>query len=71
MTIFGEGFNFAATHVRMLQLRYDPFMTRRTLCALPRLSPGLKAADWPNWRGPSFDGVSPEKTLPQKWSRTD
>ena len=51
--------------------RYDPFMTRRTLCALPWLSAGLKAADWPNWRGPSFDGVSPEKSLPLKWSRTE
>src|ERR1700704_2915330 len=50
--------------------RYDPFMTRRTLCALPWVGVGLTAADWPNWRGPSFDGVSPEKSLPLKWSRT-
>jgi outer membrane protein assembly factor BamB len=49
---------------------YDPFMTRRTLCALPWLSTGL-SADWPNWRGPSFDGVSSEKALPLKWSRTE
>ncbi len=38
--------------------RYDPFMTRRTLCALPCFCSGLRAFDWPNWRGPSFDGVS-------------
>jgi outer membrane protein assembly factor BamB len=30
----------------------------------------LQAADWPNWRGPSCDGVSPERSLPLKWSRT-
>src|SRR5438309_2874005 len=45
-------------------------MTRRTLCALPWLGAGLSAADWPNWRGPSSDGVSPEKSLPLEWSRT-
>ena len=46
-------------------------MTRRALCALPWLGAGLKAADWPNWRGPSSDGVSPEKSLPLTWSRTE
>lgn len=25
-------------------------------------------ADWPDWRGPARDGVSPEKNLPVKWS---
>jgi outer membrane protein assembly factor BamB len=46
-------------------------MTRRTLCTLPWLSAGLRAADWPNWRGPSSDGVSAEKSLPLRWSRTE
>src|SRR3954470_12358130 len=46
-------------------------MTRRALCALPCLTAGLQAVDWPNWRGPSFDGVSPEKSLPLKWSRSE
>ena len=45
-------------------------MTRRTLCGLPWLSAGLRAADWPNWRGPSSDGVSLQKSLPLKWGRT-
>src|SRR3989449_518353 len=45
-------------------------MTRRTLCALP-LGAGLRAADGPIWRGPSFEGVSPEKSLPLKGSRTE
>src|SRR3954464_10121799 len=26
------------------------------------------AADWPDWRGPRRDGVSPEKNLPTHWS---
>lgn len=26
------------------------------------------AADWPDWRGPRRDGISPEKNLPEKWS---
>jgi outer membrane protein assembly factor BamB len=47
-------------------------MTRRTLCALPLFGAGgLRAADWPNWRGPSSDGVANEKSLPLKWSRTE
>src|SRR5437879_684234 len=26
------------------------------------------ASDWPDWRGPLRDGISPEKNLPEKWS---
>ena len=26
-------------------------------------------ADWPQWRGPEFNGSSPEKGLPSKWSK--
>lgn len=29
------------------------------------------AANWPQWRGPNFDGSSPEKNLPVKWSNTE
>lgn len=32
---------------------------------------GLQAADWPQWRGPRFDGSSPEKNLPESWSLTE
>ena len=35
----------------------------RTLLLLPL----LLAADWPQWRGPARDGVSPEKGLLRKW----
>ncbi|MEO8352206.1 MAG: PQQ-binding-like beta-propeller repeat protein [Chthoniobacteraceae bacterium] len=30
-----------------------------------------QAADWPNWRGPSFNGTSPEKGLPAEWEESD
>src|SRR5687768_3593213 len=30
----------------------------------------LAAADWPHWRGPSRDGVSPETSLPASWKAT-
>ncbi len=51
-------------------------MARRTLCMLPVLVGALAAAsslaaDWPQWRGPNFDGSSPETGLPATWSRTD
>jgi outer membrane protein assembly factor BamB len=37
------------------------------LCALTPLI----AANWPTWRGPTNDGVSTEKNLPIKWSKTE
>jgi len=30
-----------------------------------------QAADWPNWRGPNFNGTTDEKNLPSDWSRTE
>src|SRR5262245_61963972 len=30
-----------------------------------------RAENWPQWRGPSFNGSTSEKKLPTKWSRTD
>ena len=30
-----------------------------------------RAENWPQWRGPSLDGVSGEKNLPVRWSKTD
>ncbi len=29
------------------------------------------AADWPQWRGPNFNGSTDEKNLPVKWSQTE
>jgi outer membrane protein assembly factor BamB len=30
-----------------------------------------QASDWPQWRGPYFNGSTDEKNLPSNWSRTD
>ncbi|MEZ5351799.1 MAG: PQQ-binding-like beta-propeller repeat protein [Bryobacteraceae bacterium] len=35
---------------------------------VPALS--LCAADWPQWRGPTGDGISPEPDAPLRWSQT-
>jgi outer membrane protein assembly factor BamB len=35
------------------------------------LGGGLAAADWSQWRGPNFDGSTPEKGLPDNWSKTE
>ena len=32
------------------------------------LAPALLASDWPESRGPSRDGTSPETNLPSRWS---
>ncbi|MHB1038163.1 MAG: outer membrane protein assembly factor BamB family protein [Pirellulales bacterium] len=43
-----------------------------TLVALAVLSASLgRAGDWPQWRGPEFNGSSDEKNLPAQWSRTE
>ena len=34
-------------------------------------APALRADNWPQWRGPSLNGVSGEKNLPVKWSKTE
>ncbi len=49
-------------------------------CFLQRLLPSLllavgpldlNAANWPQWRGPDFNGSSPEKNLPATFSKTE
>lgn len=48
-----------------MMLRRLPFVLG-LLCAA--LSPSLiPAADWPFWRGPNMDGISPETNLPDSW----
>lgn len=43
-----------------------------TIVLLALLGGGTMLADtWPHWRGPSMDGISPEKNLPFKWSATE
>ncbi len=37
-------------------------------CAILALTVSAHAANWPQWRGPSLDGTSPEKDLPLEWS---
>src|SRR5436305_14744640 len=31
---------------------------------------GAMAGNWPEWRGPAGDGVSPETGLPSEWSES-
>ena len=33
--------------------------------------PIARADDWPQWRGPYFNGSTTEKNLPTNWSKTD
>jgi outer membrane protein assembly factor BamB len=40
-----------------------------TLVAMPCAAPA-DSPDWPNWRGPSHDGISPEKGFQTKWEKT-
>jgi hypothetical protein len=54
-------------------LRIDPmkrFILSLPLCALVACVSVL-AESWPQWRGPSRDGVSTETGLPTQWSATE
>ena len=39
--------------------------------ALRDVSPYPSADNWPQWRGPSLNGLSIEKNLPIRWSKTE
>jgi outer membrane protein assembly factor BamB len=45
---------------------------KRTLAAIFVLSlaAAARADNWPQWRGPTYDGVSKETNLPAEWSET-
>ncbi|MGD8501380.1 MAG: PQQ-binding-like beta-propeller repeat protein, partial [Phycisphaerales bacterium] len=34
------------------------------------MSANVRAADWPQWRGPFFNGSTDEKDLPDSWNQT-
>jgi outer membrane protein assembly factor BamB len=38
--------------------------------AVSLMMPSLRAANWAHWRGPDFNGSSPEKNLPAEFSKT-
>jgi outer membrane protein assembly factor BamB len=42
-----------------------------TVVAALLLHVSLRADNWPQWRGPSMNGLSAEKNLPIKWTHTD
>jgi outer membrane protein assembly factor BamB len=46
-------------------------MTRLLPVLILVLSSVPIGANWPQWRGPTLNGVSPEKNLPVKWTTTE
>src|ERR687896_22369 len=50
-----------------MSLRIAAALTALTLSA----ATNAYAENWPQWRGPSLNGVSPETNLPVKWSTTE
>lgn len=46
-------------------------MVRFSVFALVLCALASPAANWPAWRGPTGDGVCPEKNLPLHWSATE
>lgn len=46
-------------------------MLRKIVAIVLLLTCPALAADWPHWRGPAFNGSSPETNLPTKFSTTE
>ena len=44
---------------------------RWVVCVSALLTASARAENWPHWRGPNFDGSSPEKNLPANFSKTN
>jgi len=42
-----------------------------SVAALGLIALSAHAQNWPGWRGPTADGVTPEKNFPIKWSASD
>jgi outer membrane protein assembly factor BamB len=42
-----------------------------TICVIGSAFTALQAENWPQWRGPSANGISSETNLPVKWSPTE
>ncbi len=40
-------------------------------CMVLLFASAVSAAEWPNWRGPNYDGSTDETNLPVKWSATE
>jgi outer membrane protein assembly factor BamB len=51
--------------MKALRIVGTPIVLAAALFWIPQCT---SAGDWPDWRGPSRDGTSPEKGLPEKWS---
>ena len=55
-----------------LSSRYAEFMKPVCVCSVLLCSAlGLFAENWPQWRGPYFNGSSSETNLPSGWSKTE
>ncbi len=44
---------------------------RAVLVGLALAAGGLRAGDWPGWRGPHGNGVADDTAVPVRWSRTE
>ena len=51
-----------------MHLRLSPVALLAALATLPLAA---HAENWSNWRGPAYNGSSPETDLPQTWSATE
>jgi outer membrane protein assembly factor BamB len=55
----------------MFRNQLSGIVTFLALMAMAVVSADLRAQDWPNWRGPNYNGSTEAKGLPTKFSKTE
>jgi outer membrane protein assembly factor BamB len=52
-------------------MKYRTMLTITLITGMSLAAASVRAGDWPQWRGPNFNGSTDEENLPSEWSRTE
>ena len=68
----GEWHSICSYRKRKTDMKKNRLLTTAGILLTALLiSTHTAASNWPSWRGPSGNGISPEKNLPTTWSPTE
>ena len=52
-------------------MKYRIILALALITGISLAAASVRAGDWPQWRGPNFNGSTDEKNLPSDWSKTE
>ena len=52
-------------------MKYRTILALALTAGVSMAAASVRAGDWPQWRGPNFNGSTDEKNLPSDWSKTE